>query len=438
MKKRLLFIILFFAFFISLFFENDPKSFNITRPFYKGQKYVRSSDYLIDIANSSLTSDYEYGDKHQMYGFKSTVKGEMENYRFIGREANNYVYFNCSNEEDNSTCEVWRIIGVFQVQNSLGEKEYRLKLVKNESIGKYNWNDNNNNWINSSLIDYLNNGEYYLSLNDNTKNMIESTKYYYGNINVNIKDGEEFYKSERQLNTEYFNVGLLYPSDYLYTYAMGANKDCYSNINYCENKRTSWMYKIASNPLWTMTSISDSDDVFVISNNNDTSNDKNDIKDNTDNNTKNKDDIKENTDNDTKNKDDNDLNNIEIDDIDIQNNNDNLENNIEEDIEINYNSISNSYDVYPVVYLKYNVSFTSGNGCQGDPYSMVLLNNSDLQTEEDVINNMDESTDKSNVNVGDTSSTKSLIVIIISILLVATGIVVFTNNYIKSRKEKLK
>lgn len=38
------------------------------------------------------------------------------NIRYIGKDPNNYVYFNCSDysNQSDSTCEKWRIIGVFK------------------------------------------------------------------------------------------------------------------------------------------------------------------------------------------------------------------------------------------------------------------------------------------------------------------------------------
>ena len=43
----------------------------------------------------------------------------------------NYVYFNCSTYPT-TNCELWRIIGTF------GDK---IKIVRNESIGKYSWDN---------------------------------------------------------------------------------------------------------------------------------------------------------------------------------------------------------------------------------------------------------------------------------------------------------
>lgn len=53
------------------------------------------------------------------------------NIRYYGASPNNYVYFNCSTYPT-TNCELWRIIGTF------GDK---IKIVRNESIGKYSWDN---------------------------------------------------------------------------------------------------------------------------------------------------------------------------------------------------------------------------------------------------------------------------------------------------------
>ena len=52
------------------------------------------------------------------------------NLRYINSNPNNYISFNN---------ELWRIIGVFNVEGEDGTKQERLKIVRNEAIGKYSW-----------------------------------------------------------------------------------------------------------------------------------------------------------------------------------------------------------------------------------------------------------------------------------------------------------
>ena len=51
-------------------------------------------------------------------------------YRYIGANPNNYVKFND---------ELWRIIGVFGVDDGTGKIEKRMKIIRNESIGNYSY-----------------------------------------------------------------------------------------------------------------------------------------------------------------------------------------------------------------------------------------------------------------------------------------------------------
>ena len=55
------------------------------------------------------------------------------NLRFIGADPKNYVWFND---------ELWRIIGVMNnIDDGTGKKETRLKIIRNEPIGNYSWDN---------------------------------------------------------------------------------------------------------------------------------------------------------------------------------------------------------------------------------------------------------------------------------------------------------
>ena len=78
------------------------------------------------------------------------------NIRYIGANPNNYVYFNCSdyNNQSDSTCEKWRIIGVFKnMTKSDGKKEDLVKIVKDDSLGNISW-DYKKNGVGTSTSDY--------------------------------------------------------------------------------------------------------------------------------------------------------------------------------------------------------------------------------------------------------------------------------------------
>ena len=78
------------------------------------------------------------------------------NIRYIGKNPNNYIYFNCSdyNNQSDSTCEKWRIIGVFNnVTKSDGTKENLVKIIRADSLGYYSW-DHKRNGVGTSTKDY--------------------------------------------------------------------------------------------------------------------------------------------------------------------------------------------------------------------------------------------------------------------------------------------
>ena len=70
-------------------------------------------------------------------------------YRYRGASPKNYVTFNN---------EVWRIIGIFPVDDGTGKIESRIKIVRNDSAFSQYWDQvRSNNWTNSWLRSYLNN-----------------------------------------------------------------------------------------------------------------------------------------------------------------------------------------------------------------------------------------------------------------------------------------
>ena len=102
------------------------------------------------------------------------------NIRYIGANPNNYVYFNCSdyNNQNDSTCEKWRIIGVFKnMIKEDGTKEDLVKIVKDErlnntniiwdykkkSVGTSTSNSGSNDWTDSQLMMMLNPTDYLKS-----------------------------------------------------------------------------------------------------------------------------------------------------------------------------------------------------------------------------------------------------------------------------------
>ena len=199
------------------------------------------------------------------------------NIRYIGAEPNNYVYFNCSDysNQNDSTCEKWRIIGVFKnITKENGSKEDLAKIIRDDSLGDIKWDFSVSDWTKASLQTTLN-GTYYNGTyttgafkNDSTRNAIESVVWNLGGISTfNDLTASMFYENER--GTTVYNgrpttwtgkIAIMYPSDYGYAtsgnsttdrttclakelYNWNSASDCYSN---------DYLYK-ASYSQWTLT-----------------------------------------------------------------------------------------------------------------------------------------------------------------------------------------
>ncbi len=252
------------------------------------------------------------------------MKDVGNNIRYYGASPNNYIYFNCSDyaNQTSSTCEIWRIIGVF---------DGRLKLMRNESIGKIeydndkedtylqnisNYNEETailslehgidnkdviinlaqmatgqNDYSKSSLQKILNN--YYYNrlkytgnstydftstgIKDKTKSLIFQVTYNLGGIESLEEFSSVVYSYERgttvysgNSTTWLGNIAIPYASDY--GYAADFSKCSKTLDNYYDNTCASnnWMYSIVAqkdgwllthnNTIYTMTNVIDTAD----------------------------------------------------------------------------------------------------------------------------------------------------------------------------------
>ena len=219
------------------------------------------------------------------------------NIRYYGANPNNYIYFNCSDysNQTSSTCETWRIIGVF---------DGKLKLIRGSQIGTYSWDNKNtstgaendagkNDWTTARLMKLLNPSDYYIAdsndnglgqslyynsasgkcysgennatvdcdftstgiKNDETKNMIAETTYNLGGWNLSGIYANQIYEYERgttvysgRPTTWKGKIALAYPSDY--GYAADLNQ-CKDKTLYDYDNRTctsnNWMKAIITN-----------------------------------------------------------------------------------------------------------------------------------------------------------------------------------------------
>ena len=230
------------------------------------------------------------------------------NIRYIGANPNNYVYFNCSDysNQSDSTCEKWRIIGVFKnVAKEDGSKEDLIKIIRDDRLGYIAWDSNGvNDWSKASLQTTLN-GDYYngnsikyldtkyneittnkSSLkNDTTRNAIESVIWNLGGTadydSASNGLASHWYGYERgttvysgRPTTWTGKIGLMYPSDYGYATSGGSTtdraacleKELYSwkgsDVSDCKNN--DYLYK-SSYDQWTLASGSSrADSVFLV------------------------------------------------------------------------------------------------------------------------------------------------------------------------------
>ena len=220
------------------------------------------AEMLIEKANDASITNYEDGNKGEMYTFSHPATeqtGALTDYRYIGNTPNNYITFNN---------ETWRIIGVF---------ESRIKIIKDESIGELAWDSaNTNDWTTASLQQTLNNGTGSSELSEEASNQIDTVTWYLGgtsyNSSTHFGTGSDIYTWERG-TTVYSGrptswsgkVGLMYPSDYVYTYAYGVDDTCYKDGYNCYTGTPSsgWLYN--NDDRWTLSPTSRySNRVFVV------------------------------------------------------------------------------------------------------------------------------------------------------------------------------
>ena len=251
---------------------------------------------LIDKINelkSKGSADLEY-DGVETLGTNGT---EDNNLRYVGANPNNYIYFNCSttnlSEMNDSTCEKWRIIGLFNnIEDNNGNVASRVKIIRDESLGNYSWDSSEssvnggygiNQWEPSGAYegadlmrelntDYLGNitigtdSKWYSSsnnsktvnmpsktLNSNAQAMIQEVKWNTGSNGSNETSTwitKNMYTYERSENTgkicssgTYCNdseirttswigkVALMYPSDYGYATVGGTTTNKETCLN---------------------------------------------------------------------------------------------------------------------------------------------------------------------------------------------------------------
>ena len=219
------------------------------------EKQHPGTQYLVEHATNSVNTEYNSETKGNMFIFTHGEEpNQVTDYRYIGDDPKNYVKFNCDN--DGTNCEVWRIIGIFDVErpdpedNTQTITEKRIKLLRGNTFDNYMpWNSKytgiygENVWTVASLQEFLN-GAYLnrtgdaetYGLKESARDMIDNAKYYLGGEASSTQSStEEMYAWERLTDvwsgrptSIVREIGLMYPSDLFMTYGNGVNDSCYN------------------------------------------------------------------------------------------------------------------------------------------------------------------------------------------------------------------
>ncbi len=196
-----------------------------------GQNGLEEVTHTID---DTLQVDSKFATEYRYRGGNSVVK--------------NYVTFNN---------ETWRIIGIIPTEDTTGNVENRIKIIRDASIGNKYWNETKdtttntyNNWVTGTLNTYLNN-DYYNTLTSDAKNMIGTTKYYLGGYTTSSITSDVMWQYERKKSNDssgtYYartnpimqndankKIAIMYASDYGYA----ASKECTSNLDIYNNSQS--------------------------------------------------------------------------------------------------------------------------------------------------------------------------------------------------------
>lgn len=270
--------------------------------------YATTGDYFYKIyspntkvINNGITYNYDTTN--------SLMQDIGGNLRYYGASPNNYIYFNCSDysNQSSTTCETWRIIGVFNG---------KLKLIRGSQIGTYSWdnkntstgaedNDGKNDWTDARLMKLLNPGYetettggslYYNSgsgncyagqnnatkacdftvtgiKNNKTRSLISEETYSLLGWDNSEVYSNQMYEYEKSTGSVYTGrptswigkIALAYPSDY--GYAANLGKCTKTLFYYSDSTCTSnnWMWSIMTSHNWLLTPFSgDSGNVWNI------------------------------------------------------------------------------------------------------------------------------------------------------------------------------
>lgn len=180
------------------------------------------------VTNNSITYNYATS-----VNLMNDRKGSMStgidsgNIRYYGASPNNYIYFNCSDYSNQSsrTCEIWRIIGVF---------DGKIKLIRNESIGDMTYDNDEEDTYLKSISSYSDSNKVVKKLSNNEKNKRKSVKFIVsggpGKIDAQGENDYSTSSLQKILNNYYYN-SKNYSGNSSYTFTnIGIKNDVTRNI----------------------------------------------------------------------------------------------------------------------------------------------------------------------------------------------------------------
>ena len=255
---------------------------------YEGLAKLIANDTFKSTKTVTLNSvNYKYDDTHKL------MEDTAGNIRYYGASPNNYIYFNCSdyNNQTSSTCETWRIIGVF---------DGKVKIMRGSVIGAYSWDSSAsgtnsgmgvNEWSQADLMKLLNSGYESESIggslywkaksgtcyngqnnattscdftstglkNPETRKLIAETTYYTRGYNDSGIYVDEMYDKERVSGTVITGVtptrtltwtgkvAIPYPSDYGYAADLSLCQERLNSYIDATCTANNWMKSIITN-----------------------------------------------------------------------------------------------------------------------------------------------------------------------------------------------
>ena len=272
---------------------------NISADAHQGKAKVNAVELITDLYTNAQKSPETVNsityNLASSVGLMNDRKGSMStgidagNIRYYGANPNNYIYFNCSDykNQSSSTCETWRIIGVF---------DGKVKIMRGSVIGTYSWDSSAgdvnsgygvNEWSQADLMKLLNSGYDSESVggslywnaksgtcynnikntttscnftsaglkNPETRNLIAETIYYTRGHDTSKIYVDAMYDKERVSGTVVNatpprkltwkgKIALAYPSDYGYAADLSLCQQTLNNYDNSTCTANNWMKSI--------------------------------------------------------------------------------------------------------------------------------------------------------------------------------------------------